>query len=254
MGMKRMNGSQIYLLALLVIGAAGMISSGAWPVRTGFAIITAVCSYVYLRLEKSKLEEQFRQKQKLLKQSDDVQLLQIVNRVRHDIMNDIQVLFGYIQLKKFDNLSPHMEKIRESFQRESLLSRLGIPSLVAYLYAFRVHVKKIQLEVGLEQELSLQDLPIRDDLIYILVHDTVEMFHAHADPDQEEEAAVLSLEFDVREDHLLLDFVYQGSYNREGLQIAVRERLLRDSGDFQVETRDFQEKEAAIALRLPFRT
>jgi stage 0 sporulation protein B (sporulation initiation phosphotransferase) len=253
MEMKRMNGSQVYLLALLVIGAAGMISSGAWPVRTGFAIITAVCGYVYLRLERSRLEEQFRQEQKLLKQGHEVHLLQIVNRVRHDIMNDIQVLFGYIQLKKFDNLSPHMEKIRASFHRESLLSRLGIPSLVAYLYTFRVHVKKMQLEVGLEQELSLQDLPIRDDLIYILVHDTIELFHAYADADQDE-PGVLSLEFDAGEDHLLLDFVYQGSYNRDGLQSAVRERLLRDSGDFQVETRDFQEKEAVIALRLPFRT
>jgi hypothetical protein len=146
-----------------------------------------------------------------------------------------------------------MEKIRASFHSESLISRLGIPSLVAYLYAFRVQVKKLQLEVGLEQELSLQDLPIRDELIYILVHDTIELFLTHSDADQEE-AGVLSLEFDAGKDHLLLDFVYQGSYDQEGLQHAVRERLLRDSGDFQVETRDFQEKEAAIALRLPFRT
>jgi stage 0 sporulation protein B (sporulation initiation phosphotransferase) len=253
MVMKRMNGSQVYLLALLVIGAAGMISSGAWPVRTGFAIITAVCGYVYLRLERSRVEKQFRQEQQALKQGYEMNLLQIVNRVRHDIMNDIQVLFGYIQLKKFDNLAPYMEKIRASFHRESLLSRLGIPSLVAYLYTFRVHVKKMLLEVELEQELSLQDLPISDDLIYILVRDTTELFHTYADVHQEE-AAVLSLEFDVGEDHLLLDFIYQGSYDREGLQAAIRERLLRDSGDFKVETRDFQEKEAVLALRLPFRT
>jgi hypothetical protein len=70
----------------------------------------------------------------------------------------------------------------------------------------------------------------------------------------QEEPAVLSLEFDAGEDHLLLDFIFQGSYDREGLQAAVRERLLRDSGDFKVETRDFQEKEAVLALRLPFRT
>ncbi|SEC72653.1 Spo0B domain-containing protein [Paenibacillus sp. GP183] len=251
--MKRMNGSQVYLLALLVIGAAGMISSGALPVRTGFAIITAVCGYVYLSMERSRLEKQLRQEQKLMKQSQDVQLLQIVNRIRHDIMNDIQVLFGYIQLKKFDNLSSQMENIRASFHRESLISRLGIPSLVAYLYAFRVHVNKMQLEVGLEQELSLQDLPIRDELIYILVHDTIELFLAYSDAGQEE-AGVLSLEFDEGNDHLLLDFVYQGSYDQEGLQHAVRERFFRDSGDFQVETHDFQEKEAALALRLPFRT
>lgn len=249
--MKRMNGSQIYLIALLVIGTVGVISSGAWLVRAGFAVISAVCGYMYIRLERSRLEEKAQQER--IKQEYDYQinLLQIVNRLRHDIMNDVQVLFGYIQLKKYDNLPPYMEKIRVSMQRESILSRLGIPSLVAYVFTFRAQAKVMQLEVGLEQDLSLHELPVRDELIYTLFHDIVELFHAYADEHQDE-AGVLSLEFDVGEDHLLLDFVYQGLYNVEGLKRAVGQRLLRDAGDFQVRTQDFQEKEAAIALWLPF--
>jgi stage 0 sporulation protein B (sporulation initiation phosphotransferase) len=251
--MKRMNGSQIYLIALLVLGTAGILSSGAWPVRTGFVIITAICGYGYIRLEKSRLEEEARVERTRLEHEHQINLLQVVNRLRHDIMNDIQVLFGYIQLKKYDNLAPYMEKIRVNMHRESILSRLGIPSLVAYIFTFRVQAKSIRLEISLEQELSLHELPVRAELIYSLVHDTVELFHAHAHS-QQEQAGVLSLEFDAGEDHLLLDFVYQGLYDQEGLQQAVRQRLLRDSGDFQVEAYEVQEKEAVIALRLPFRT
>jgi stage 0 sporulation protein B (sporulation initiation phosphotransferase) len=251
--MKRMNGSQIYLIALLVMGTVGIIASSAWPVRMGLVIITAVCGYGYVRLERSRLEEAAQAKRKKLEYDHQVNLLQIVNRLRHDIMNDIQVLFGYIQLKKYDNLSPYMEKIRLNMHRESILSRLGIPSLVAYLLTFRVQAKAMQLDITLEQELSLDELPVSHDLIHNLVHDTIELFHAHADAEPDE-AAVLSLEFDAGMDHLLLDFVYQGLYDQEGLLQAVRQRLFRDSGNFQVETYDFQEKEAAIALRLPFRT
>ena len=40
------------------------------------------------------------------------------------------------------------------------------------------------------------------------------------------ESGTLSLEFDVQEDGLLLDFVYQGPYNREQLEQAVEENLL----------------------------
>jgi stage 0 sporulation protein B (sporulation initiation phosphotransferase) len=253
MGMKRMNGAQVYVIALLMIGLIGAIVSGAWPVRTAFVIIAAVCGYAYYRLDRSGNEEQASQERMKQEQDHHGNVLLIVNRLRHDWMNDIQVLFGYIQLKKYDNLAPYMEKIRVSMHRESLLSKLGIPSLVSYIFTFRVQAKAIQLEIGFEQEISLGELPVQAELIYCLVRDTVEIFNAHAAL-QPEEVGVLSLEFDAGGDHLLLDFVYQGLYNQEELQRAVRHRLLRDSGDFQVETHHFQDKEAVIALRLPYRT
>ena len=91
-------------------------------------------------------------------------LIQVINRLRHDWMNDTQILFGYIQLKKFDNLQPYMEKIKMTMQQESNLSKLGIPSLIAFLLLFRVQSKSLELEVELDQEINLGQLPLHDGL------------------------------------------------------------------------------------------
>ncbi|MBP1996787.1 Spo0B domain-containing protein [Paenibacillus eucommiae] len=251
--MKRTKWVRIYLIGLLLIGLSITVLSAAWPVRAGFAIITMVSGYVFVRIEISRYVEEARQEKLKLERNNDNHILQIVNRLRHDWMNDIQVLFGYIQLKKYDNLSPYMEKIRVSMQQESFLTKLGIPSLVAYILTFRVYAKAIRLEIALEHEIFLQELPVQADLIFRLVRDTVELFNEHA-AEEPDEAGILSLEFDVGKDHLLLDFVYQGTYCQEELELAVRDRFFRDSGEFTVNMHDFQEKEAVIALRLPYRT
>jgi stage 0 sporulation protein B (sporulation initiation phosphotransferase) len=251
--MKRTSGVQIYLGIIMLISMVGTVFSGAWPIRAGLTIIAGVCGYAFYRYERSRLEEQARQELNEQENESQLNILQIVNRLRHDWMNDIQVLFGYIQLKKYDNLPTYMEKIRYSMQQESLLSKLGIPALITYILKFRAQAKAIQLEIGLEQEISLHNLPVQPGLIVNLVYDTVELFNAQAKPEFEK-IGVLSLEFDVGEDHLLLDFVYQGPYNRESLEHAVRERLLRDSGNFVLDVHDYLEEEAVIALRLPFRT
>jgi stage 0 sporulation protein B (sporulation initiation phosphotransferase) len=251
--MKRLNGIQIYLIIIILGGLIGTVLSGAWPVRAGLMIIAVVSGYAYYHYGRSRLVEQAQQRLNQQKSENHLNTLQIINRLRHDWMNDIQVLFGYIQLKKYDNLPPYMEKIRMSMQHESFLSKLGIPALISYIFKFRAEAKDIQLEIGLDREISLQNIPVQADLIFNLVYDTVELFNEQAMPEFEN-IGVLSLEFDVGEDHLLLDFVYQGPYNREGLEEAVRDRFLRDSGNFVLDTHDYQEEEVVIGLRLPYRT
>jgi hypothetical protein len=251
--MERSKGSQIYVLILVFIGLIGIVIEDAWIIRILFAILTAIFGYTYIRLQVSILKEQTERKLAIQRQEAHKEMLGTINHIRHDWMNDIQVLFGYIQLKKIDNLTPYMEKIKAKMQQESLLSKLGIPSLVAYLLSFRVHNRSMQLEVELVQEIDLRQLPIRSRMVAELIEDTVELFKRHADSSGQE-AGVLSLEFDLGEDYLLLDFVYQGCYHRAGLEQGFHEKLLRDSGDYQIEETEFQDEEAAIALRVPYRT
>ncbi len=79
------------------------------------------------------MEEKWSRELRQQEQHAHQKLIQVVNRLRHDWMNDTQILFGYIQLKKFDNLQPYMEKIKMTMQQESNLSKLGIPSFIAFL-------------------------------------------------------------------------------------------------------------------------
>ncbi|WP_171686888.1 Spo0B domain-containing protein [Paenibacillus planticolens] len=250
-GMKRVVSAQVYLLALVLIGLTGMMFLEPWIVRAALLLIIVICGYAAFKLQVSSVKE--RRNQELREQEDLAQrnLIQVINRLRHDWMNDTQILFGYIQLKKFDNLQPYMEKIKMNMQQESNLSKLGIPSLIAYLLIFRVQSKSLELEVALDEEINLGQLPLSGGLIEKLVRQTVECVQMHAAAG-EDESGKLSLEFALQDDGLLLDFVYQGPYQKERLEKAVKESVGTQAGLYSLEHNDWQEGEAVITIRLPF--
>lgn len=77
---------------------------------------------------------------------------------RHDWMNDLQILYGYIQLGKHDKLVHCVERIKERMNIESSISKLGIPALVFYLQSFREVNRSIHLDVEIEEGLQLSGL------------------------------------------------------------------------------------------------
>ncbi|WP_240343795.1 Spo0B domain-containing protein [Paenibacillus sp. SYP-B3998] len=251
--MKQAGSAQVYLTAIVLIGLTGLMFVEPWVVRAALLLITVLCGYTAFKLEASRIQERWSEELHQQEQQSDTNVLNIVNRLRHDWMNEMQILFGYIQLKKFDNLQPYMEKIKMNMQQESNLSKLGIPSLIAFLVLFRVQSKSLQLEVALDQEVNLGQLPLGGGLIENVVRKTVEIFNRHT-AIEADESGVLSLEFDAQEDHLLLDFVYQGSYDRVQLEEAVSHMLLQAAGLYSLEENEWQEEEAVVTLRLPFRT
>ncbi|SDN56266.1 Sporulation initiation phospho-transferase B, C-terminal [Paenibacillus sp. yr247] len=249
--MKRVGSAQVYLLALVLIGLTGMMFVEPWIVRGALLLIIVFCGYTAFKLEASRIEEKWSQELRQQEHQAQTKLIRVINRLRHDWMNDTQILFGYIQLKKFDNLHPYMEKIKMNMQQESNLSKLGIPSLIAFLLQFRVESKSLELDVELEQEINLGQLPLQGGLIERLVRQTVECVQEYAAVG-DDESGTLSLEFDVQEDGLLLDFVYQGPYHREQLEKVVKENLHSNVNSYSLEHNDWQEEEAVITLRLPF--
>lgn len=82
---------------------------------------------------------------------------------RHDWMNDLQILYGYVQLGKYDKLAGCVERIKERMAADSRISRLGIPSLVFYLHSFREQNNSVQLEVCIQEDLQLGELLSAED-------------------------------------------------------------------------------------------
>ncbi|MNP06862.1 hypothetical protein D3C76_988630 [compost metagenome] len=78
-------------------------------------------------------------------------------------MNDLQILYGYIQLGKYDKLADCVERIKERMAEEGKIARLGVPALVFYLQSFREMNGSIQLEIHVEENLHLDDLLLTKD-------------------------------------------------------------------------------------------
>lgn len=180
------------------------------------------------------------------------QLLQTVSHIRHDWMNDVQVLSGYIQLKKYDYLLPHMEKIRLKLQNESSLGKLGVPSLVAYLLTFRTECRSFELELEFPQEVNLAELPLDTEAAERAVRFVLAAFRRHA-LENTGEPNVLSLEFAQEDEGLLLDFVYNGQYNESPLRSELEEELPAAAHGAQIEAYELGDGLVSLAIRLPYR-
>ncbi|NGM83533.1 sporulation protein [Paenibacillus sp. 7124] len=84
--------------------------------------------------------------------------IRMLTHHRHDWMNDLQVLYGYIQLGKPDKSVQCVERIKERIALDSRIAKLGIPSLVFYLQSFRTVGGSLQLDIEVEEGLHLEDL------------------------------------------------------------------------------------------------
>jgi stage 0 sporulation protein B (sporulation initiation phosphotransferase) len=180
------------------------------------------------------------------------ELLQTVSHIRHDWMNDMQVLFGYIQLEKYDYLLPYMEKIRLKLQNESSLAKLGVPSLVAFLLTFRTECRAFELELEFPEEVNLGQLPLNAETVERAVRFALGAFRRHALENAGEPNA-LSLEFAKEDDALLLDFAYNGQYAGAQLKRELENDLAAAVPGIGIEACELEDRLVSLAIRLPFR-
>ncbi|SDD23589.1 Sensor_kinase_SpoOB-type, alpha-helical domain [Paenibacillus sp. UNCCL117] len=156
----------------------------------------------------------------------DLRTLRLINHYRHDWMNDIQVLMGYIQLKKYDKLPAMMEKIKDKVQQESLIAKLGIPSLILCLLAFQAEVKELRLDIRMNEEIRLHELPgweeVEAGIVLILEGFRTE---ATASPDSDDNRLELGWSRDER--CLRLDIRYSGAFRAERVRQLERELAKR---------------------------
>lgn len=62
--------------------------------------------------------------------------LQLMSRQRHDSLNHIQVLMGYLSLNKPERISSYLEKIVNQWELERKVSQINDPVLACYLVTF----------------------------------------------------------------------------------------------------------------------
>ncbi|PTX59405.1 sensor kinase SpoOB-type protein [Melghirimyces profundicolus] len=59
--------------------------------------------------------------------------LRLISRQRHDCMNHIQVLLGYVSLGRTERIAPYLQELSERLTMEREASRVGSPSLALAL-------------------------------------------------------------------------------------------------------------------------
>ncbi|SMG58046.1 Spo0B domain-containing protein [Paenibacillus aquistagni] len=139
--------------------------------------------------------------------------LDVINHQRHDWMNELQLLYGYVRLKKFDKLPDCVESIKERMAEESRISKLGSPELVIYLLRNRVSGLMMPLEVEISDTIELPRIGADQDQLTDLIIDAVQVFR-YAPKINGQHVSPLRISMSVEEDGLWIDFDYQGKLLR----------------------------------------
>lgn len=161
-------------------------------------------------------EEELRIQEKTLQQAAN----RTLNHHRHDWMNDLQVLYGYIQLGKPDKSVLCVERIKERIALDSRIAKLGVPSLVFYLQSFRTFRSSLELEVQVEEGLVLEDKlsPGTGEELTSVIMQTVRAYQ-YSGLAPQGDTRKLQLSFSQERSDILISFEGEGEYgNPELLQ------------------------------------
>ncbi|MEX1029613.1 MAG: Spo0B domain-containing protein [Paenibacillaceae bacterium] len=215
-------------------------------VLTIIIILLIICIGISLR--------RIRQLKKLLTETREAQYGEVIRTIdhhRHDWMNDVQVLFGYIQLNKRDKLITYIEKICDQIRYEGLISKLGIPFLIAYFISFRANTNALILHVRLEQEVSLVkfgELGIRIAQSIITFVEAYKSAARYGEGD----ANQLSITMNEWDEQLFIGFEYDGISDIERLRSSLQEIIERISKHQDIHV-SIEETEHAVDIEVRVR-
>jgi sensor histidine kinase regulating citrate/malate metabolism len=211
-----------YVAATAILPSAALL---IWPgVRllvAGSLLWIAAAAIYWIRTERAAHRERLSGTIAAMQASG----VRTLNHHRHDWMNDLQVLYGYIRLGKLDKTVGYVEKIRERMNAESSISKLGVPSLISYIQSFRTITNSLALEVEIEGNVNLLELGQQaESAAETLIH-TINAYRMAAKPRSGEEA-VLRLRLSADAGTLYAAFRYDGELvNAEHWNQKMKEQL-----------------------------
>ncbi len=141
--------------------AAIFVWSGAWWPPVLFAIWGLTVGFYWAMSASRRQDERF---DRMLDHAH-ASAIQTLSHHRHDWMNELQVLYGYLRLNKPDKAVDVVDRIRVRMEHDSRLSHIGNPKLSIYFLSFRTMCDTLRLEVVTEEGLQLGRTPDEADRI-----------------------------------------------------------------------------------------
>ncbi|WP_424768145.1 Spo0B domain-containing protein [Paenibacillus sp. sgz302251] len=209
--MGRLSMAKYYAAATVLLPCVAVL---IWPSKvwlTAVFLVWLVAAAIYwIRTERKEHAE------RTARTIDSLQTsaIRTLNHHRHDWMNDLQVLYGYIRLKKLDKTIEYVEKISERMAVESSISKLGVPSLISYIQSFRTISNNLELQVIIKGEVYLNEITAEADQIADTLIHTINAYRFAAKPGHGD-VAVLKLELSLDDDALYAAFYYEGELMNE---------------------------------------
>lgn len=126
---------------------------------------------------------------------------------RHDWLNHIQVLQGFLKLESYGEVQRYIDTITQKLLLEQAITQLGNDEWVAYILTFETRYPTVQLEIELGEPFSLARYGIHTARILPLIEllDAI----AHTSIVTKKWAPSIILRMAVQDDHVhfILDYI-----------------------------------------------
>ncbi|WP_028611815.1 Spo0B domain-containing protein [Paenibacillus harenae] len=209
--MGRLSTAKYYAAASVLLPCAAVL---IWPSRLWLTavflvwlIAAAIC---WIGAERKEHAERTTRTIQSLQSA----AIRTLNHHRHDWMNDLQVVYGYIRLNKLDKTIEYVEKISGRMAVESSISKLGVPSLVSYIQSFRTISNSLELQVVINGDIHLNEITAEADQIADSIIHTINAYRFAVKPNSGS-SAVLKLELTLDHEALYAAFYYEGELMNE---------------------------------------
>ncbi|MFC5700493.1 Spo0B domain-containing protein [Cohnella faecalis] len=138
-------------------------------------------------------------------------LIRTLSHHRHDWLNELQLVYGYLRMSKSDKAVGVVERIRERMNHDSKVTHLGSPELIAYFLTFRTLCNTMRLDVEVEEGIYLDRLFPNSDKLPDVIIGLVNAFRRRA-ASAEVSANVLKVSFSKleKERRLVIALGYEG--------------------------------------------
>lgn len=218
----------LWLTALIPATLITIWPSHRWLNLLALIWIAAI-GVIYFYMEQKIYKKQM----SLTIQSTHKQWITTMNHHRHDWMNDLQVLFGYIRLGKEDKIVKYIEQIKGKIHGESAISKLNEPMLVSFLMSFRTTSSPFELKIDILSGEDQHSINIEDEQISELLITIILAYRLYVQHDSNEDL-VLALQFENNGSSLNIHVSFNGEIKSEQLWKQKIEQQLKGTNSVQM--------------------
>lgn len=168
----------LWIVSIIVaLACIALWTTTVWVIYSSLLWIIAVMYYFVVR--ERKLAEQ-----RVLRTTEAIQtmLIRTLSHHRHDWMNDLQLVYGYIRLGKLERAVEKIEQIKVRMQTDSKMSKLQVPSLVSYLQSFCTFSANMQLAIDVEERFQVQQLQMPPEQFAEMIIALLNLYRFHTKP------------------------------------------------------------------------
>ena len=176
-----------------------------------------------------------------------------LNHTRHDYLNDLQLLLGYVQLRRYDKIAECVDMLKQRMAEDSRVSKLGHLGLAEALLTYRTRPKPFLFTVKIGESVDLRDVPVQSAQAEQIVRTFLAGFEAAAARGTDGGNNSLECAFHRNSDKLVIEFTYEGAYSAGMVrETAVMLRHSSKQADTKLQIQEsYQEGEAKVRVNIP---